>query len=137
MSVRISNSSLTWYFFFENWSNVFWVPNFHHHFTFTVAIFFWKRLIKCFFWDQKYRNFSKTSKWILFFENWSNVFEVLTSILSAETPVILALSIKDRIKKNSFSKNVMTFHCLIKLVYWSQKLCKFSAFSLKFSKVLQ
>ena len=55
MSARISNSRekfdyfYRWNIIFENWSNVFWVPNFHHHFT--VAIFFWKRLIKCFLFE--------------------------------------------------------------------------------------
>ena len=83
------------------------------------CIFFWK-LIKCFlsskypsqwrfFLEKDWSNgflghFSKTSKWIWFFENWSNVFEVLTSTLSAETPVILALIVKDRIEKNIFQK---------------------------------
>ena len=101
------------------------------------GVFFLKKTDQMFFvWDQKDRNFSKISKWISFFENWSNVFEILTSILSAENALILALGIKDRIKKYSFSKIVMTLHCSIKLVYWSQKLCKFLVFSLEFSKVL-
>ena len=102
MSVRISNCSLTRWniYFFGNWSNVFWVPNILHS-----GDFFLRKTDQMgFFLGQKNRHFSKTSKWIWFFENWSNVFEVLTSTLSAETPVILALIVKDRIEKNIFQK---------------------------------
>ena len=46
------------------------------------------------------------------------------------------LDLRSKWKKGmySLSKNVLTFHCLNKLFWWSQKFCKFSAFSLKFQK---
>ena len=41
---------------------------------------------------------------------------------------------QEQVKKYSVSKNVLTFHCLNKLVKWTQNFCKVSAFSLEFQK---
>ena len=43
-------------------------------------------------------------------------------------------NIQEQVKNILLPIIVLTFHCLNKLFYWSQKFCKFSAFSLDFQK---
>ena len=86
--------------------------------------------------------FSKTSKYNLnkfSSYNFSCMFlnPIIFSNLNSNWSNFLYLrNLQEQVKKSILLLEiVLTFHCLNRLFMWSQKVCKFSAFSLEFQKI--